>query len=92
LFNQGDVAERAHWDAYQRHWSTAIARTSAEHAPWFVVPADKKWFTRLVVAEAVVCALEELELDFPRLEGARRNELEAARRVLESEDTTRART
>jgi PPK2 family polyphosphate:nucleotide phosphotransferase len=84
-FNARDVAERAHWDEYQRHWSGAIARTSTAHAPWYVVPADKKWFTRLVVAEAVVCALEELELDFPCLEGARKEELEAARRALLSE-------
>jgi PPK2 family polyphosphate:nucleotide phosphotransferase len=90
-FNQGDVAERAHWDDYQRHWSTAIARTSTEQAPWFVVPADRKWFTRLLVAEAVVCGLEELELDFPRLEGARKKELEAARRALEAERETKAR-
>jgi len=84
-FNMGDVAERAHWDDYQRHWSSAIARTSTEHAPWYVVPADRKWFTRLVVAEAVVAALEELELDFPRLEGERRAELERARAQLASE-------
>jgi PPK2 family polyphosphate:nucleotide phosphotransferase len=87
-FNERDVFERAHWDAYQRHWSTAIARTSSERAPWYVVPADKKWFTRLVVAEAVVAALEELEeleLDFPRLEGPRRAELERARAQLASE-------
>ena len=90
-FNQSDVAERAHWDEYQRHWSTAIASTSTEHAPWFVVPADKKWFTRLLVAEAVVCGLEELELDFPRLEGARKKELAQARRALESEGAAKPR-
>jgi len=84
-FNEGDVAERAHWDEYQDHWSHAIARTSTARAPWFVVPADKKWFTRLVVAEAVVAGLEELELDFPRLEGARKKELARARKRLEAE-------
>ncbi|HEX6883776.1 MAG TPA: PPK2 family polyphosphate kinase [Planctomycetota bacterium] len=84
-FNELDVAERAHWDEYQRHWSTAIARTSTAHAPWYVVPADRKWFTRLVVAEAVVAALEDLELDFPRLEGERRAELERARKQLAAE-------
>jgi PPK2 family polyphosphate:nucleotide phosphotransferase len=85
-FNAGDVDERAHWDAYQRHWSSAIARTSSLQAPWYVVPADRKWFTRLVVVEAVVEALAELELDFPRLEGARQAELERARRALAAED------
>jgi PPK2 family polyphosphate:nucleotide phosphotransferase len=84
-FHALDVAERTRWDEYQRHWSRAIGRTSAAHAPWYVVPADRKWFTRLVVAEAVVCALEELELDFPRVEGERRKELETARSELLSE-------
>lgn len=84
-FNEGDVTERGHWEAYQRHWSTALARTSRETAPWFAVPADKKWFTRQCVAEVVVSALEELELDFPRVAGARKKELERARRRLETE-------
>ena len=85
-FNARDVAERAHWDEYQRHWSEAIARTSTQHAPWAVVPADKKWYARLVVAETLVAALEELELDFPKLDGPRRAELEAARRTLAAEE------
>ena len=84
-FHASDVAERAHWDAYQERWAAAMQRTSADHAPWYVVPADKKWFTRLLVAEAVVCGLEELELDFPRVGGPRKKELEDARRALESE-------
>jgi len=84
-FNARDVAERAHWDEYQRFWSEALARTSTKHAPWTVVPADRKWYARLVVAETLVAALEELELDFPQLDGRRRAELEDARRSLESE-------
>jgi len=84
-FKARDVAERAHWDEYQRHWSEAIARTSTKHAPWTVVPADRKWYARLVVAETLVVALEELELDFPTLDAARRAELEAARRTLAEE-------
>jgi PPK2 family polyphosphate:nucleotide phosphotransferase len=84
-FNEGDVTERARWDEYQEHWSEAIAKSSTAHAPWLVVPADKKWLTRLVVAEALVAGLEDLELDFPRLEGERKQELERARRALESE-------
>jgi PPK2 family polyphosphate:nucleotide phosphotransferase len=84
-FNARDVAERAHWDEYQRHWSEAIARTSTEHAPWMVVPADRKWYARLVVAETLVAGLEELELDFPRFDAARKGELESARRTLTSE-------
>ena len=84
-FNLSDVLEREHWDEYQRLWSLAIARTSSAHAPWFVVPADHKWFTRLCVAEATVAALDELALDFPRLEGVRRRELSEARRRLATE-------
>ena len=84
-FNEGDVAERARWDDYQKHWSTAIERTSTDEAPWFVVPADKKWFAHLVVAEALVAGLADLELDFPRLEGPRKQELARARKLLEDE-------
>ncbi len=84
-FNLNDVHERRHWGEYQRHWSHALASTSSAEAPWYVVPADHKWFTRLLVAEAVVAALEELELDFPRLAGARLRELALARTLLESE-------
>lgn len=84
-FNEGDVAERARWDDYQKRWSEAIAKTSTKHAPWLAVPADKKWFTRLVVAEALVAALEELELDFPKLDGERKRELARARKALEDE-------
>jgi PPK2 family polyphosphate:nucleotide phosphotransferase len=84
-FRTSDVEERAHWGEYQRRWSAAIAATSRACAPWYVVPADRKWFTRLVVAEALVAGLEELELDFPRLGRERRAELRAARRALEAE-------
>ncbi len=81
-FQRSDVLERARWTEYQRGWSEAIARTSTEHAPWFVVPADRKWFARLVVADALVAALEELKVDFPKLDAAQRAELRAARREL----------
>ncbi len=84
-FNEGDVAERARWDEYQLHWSNAIAHSSTAHAPWFVIPANKKWFTHLIVAEALVAGLAELELDFPRLEGPRKQELARARKTLEAE-------
>jgi PPK2 family polyphosphate:nucleotide phosphotransferase len=85
-FNRADVTERGHWKDYQHHWSEAIDRTSTKQAPWWVVPADKKWFARLVVAEALVAALEELELDFPRLDPVRLGELEEARLALEAEE------
>jgi hypothetical protein len=68
-------------EAYQ----DAIRHTSAPHAPWIVVPADRKWFSRLVVAETVVVALEGLDLAFPEVSAAQRKDLEAARVELESE-------
>jgi PPK2 family polyphosphate:nucleotide phosphotransferase len=84
-FALGDVAERQHWKAYMAAYEDAIRRTAAPHAPWIVVPADHKWFTRLVVSNAIVDALEELDLKFPTIDAARRAELVDARRMLESE-------
>jgi hypothetical protein len=62
-----------------------IRHTSSPEAPWYVVPADTKWFTRLVVADAVVDALEEMKLAFPKVDRARRKELAAARAALQRE-------
>jgi PPK2 family polyphosphate:nucleotide phosphotransferase len=84
-FSAGDVAERRHWDEYQRAYEDAIRATAAEHAPWYVVPADNKWFTRLVVAGAVVQALGQLQLEYPRLGEEARRRLAAARAELEGE-------
>jgi PPK2 family polyphosphate:nucleotide phosphotransferase len=84
-FSLADVHERQHWKDYMRAYEDAIRETATKHAPWFVVPADHKWFTRLVVAAAVVDALEELELSFPKVNGRQRAELRAARRLLERE-------
>jgi PPK2 family polyphosphate:nucleotide phosphotransferase len=66
-FAMSDVTERAKWDAYQDAYQDAIAATAAPHAPWFVVPADNKWFTRLVVVGALVLALDDLDLHYPKL-------------------------
>jgi len=84
-FSLADVHERQHWKDYMRAYEDAIRGTATKHAPWFVVPADQKWFTRLVVAAAVVDALDALDLRFPRVDGRQRAELRAARRVLERE-------
>jgi polyphosphate kinase 2 PPK2 len=65
-----------------------IRHTATAHAPWHVVPADHKWFTRLVVAAAVVESLKELDLSFPTLDRTRRKELEAARKTLEREKSS----
>jgi PPK2 family polyphosphate:nucleotide phosphotransferase len=84
-FELNDVHERQHWKDYMRAYEDAIRETAAKHAPWFVVPADHKWFTRIVVAAAVVEALEELDLHFPKVTTKQRAELGAARRMLEKE-------
>jgi PPK2 family polyphosphate:nucleotide phosphotransferase len=84
-FAAGDVTERQHWSEYQDAYEQAIRNTAAEHAPWYVVPADNKWFTRLVVAGAVVDAIAQLELAYPKISSKARQELDAARAQLEAE-------
>ena len=84
-FSPSDVAERQHWKEYQRAYEDAIRATAAPHAPWYVVPADHKWFTRLVVAAAIVDALEGLDLHYPKLDAAQRRALAAGRRELLAE-------
>jgi hypothetical protein len=65
-----DIAERKHWDEYMSAYERAIRATSNEEAPWYVVPADHKWFARLIVARAMLEALENLDLHYPKTEGA----------------------
>jgi PPK2 family polyphosphate:nucleotide phosphotransferase len=84
-FSTADVREREFWDDYMTAYEETIRRTATKHAPWFVIPADNKWFTRLVVAEAMANALEELNLALPTLSAAKRKDLEVARRALERE-------
>ena len=85
-FSPADVAERLHWDEYQTAYEEAIAATATPHAPWFVVPADHKWFSRLVVVEAMVAALEDLGLHLPVMGPEDHARLAEARRQLEAED------
>jgi PPK2 family polyphosphate:nucleotide phosphotransferase len=84
-FSASDVAERGHWRDYQEAYEQAIRNTASEHAPWYVVPADNKWFTRLVVAAAVVDTMARLKLHYPVVGKAKRQELAEARRKLEAE-------
>ena len=85
-FDAADLAERAYWDEYQAAYQTAIAATATPQAPWFVVPADHKWFAHLVVVTALIEALENLDLAFPEVSASQRAALEAARARLEAED------
>ena len=81
-FSTADLAERAHWKDYMRAYEDMIRNTSTDFAPWYVVPADHKWFTHLVVAEALVHALESLDLQYPVLDAKHKRELAAVRRAL----------
>jgi PPK2 family polyphosphate:nucleotide phosphotransferase len=89
-FSLADVQERRHWDAYMAAYEDMIRHTSSAHAPWYVVPADHKWFTRLVVVSAILDTLRSLDLAFPSIEPDRLKELEAARLELASEAATAA--
>jgi PPK2 family polyphosphate:nucleotide phosphotransferase len=84
-FSMNDVHERKRWDDYMVAYEDMIRATSRPAAPWFVVPADHKWFTRLVVAAAVIEALESLDLAFPKIEGKALKEMGKIRRALEAE-------
>ena len=84
-FSMGDVAERKLWDKYMAAYEDMIRHTSRPEAPWHVVPADNKWFTRLVVAAEVVEALDRLGLKYPKVAGAARRDLERARQILRNE-------
>lgn len=81
-FSQADIDERAYWDDYTMAYEEAIGATGAEHAPWYIVPADHKWFARLVVAAAVAEKLREMDPQFPIIDGKQRKALDAARRSL----------
>jgi PPK2 family polyphosphate:nucleotide phosphotransferase len=84
-FSADDIHERAYWDEYQHAYEQMIRHTSTKNAPWYVVPADNKWFTHLVVAAAIVETLEGLKLSYPPVDDAKRKELEAARKLLLNE-------
>jgi PPK2 family polyphosphate:nucleotide phosphotransferase len=81
-FSAADVGERAHWDDYMKAYQDAIRATATPAAPWYVVPADRKWFTRLVVAAAIARALESLGLHYPQVTPAQRQALMQAKESL----------
>ena len=85
-FSMGDVAERKLWDKYMAAYEDMIRQTSRPEAPWFVVPADHKWFTRMVVAGSLVQELQALGLDFPKVEGKALKELQDVGKALKKED------
>jgi PPK2 family polyphosphate:nucleotide phosphotransferase len=78
-FQPSDLDERDRWDDYMRAYEDVLSHTSTKHAPWFIIPADHKWFARLAIAEVVVQALERLDLRFPKISEAQRSALASAR-------------
>ena len=81
-FSEADIQERECWDDYQEAYEDMIRHTATEDAPWYVVPADNKWFTHLVVAAAIVETLEGLDLAYPKVDAAKLKGIAAARRAL----------
>jgi PPK2 family polyphosphate:nucleotide phosphotransferase len=84
-FSAADVKERKCWDEYQTAYEKMIRNTASEHAPWVVVPADNKWFSRLLVVATVVDALSEMKLEYPKISEGQLAELKAARKELVKE-------
>ena len=84
-FSTADVKEREYWDDYMHAFEEAIQATARQHAPWYVVPADHKWFTRLIVAAAIVEAVEHLGLSYPQIDAIKKKELVTAREALARE-------
>ncbi len=89
-FSASDVKERQHWDDYMKAFEDMIRNTATEDAPWYVVPADNKWFTRLVVAAAIIDALASLDLHYPKVDDKKLEELAAAKKTMLSENRKRS--
>jgi PPK2 family polyphosphate:nucleotide phosphotransferase len=85
-FSLADAKERQYWDKYMEAYEDCIRHTASEHAPWYVVPADRKWFARLVVAAAVYDLMRRLDLKYPVVDDAKKAELAAAREALVGKD------
>ena len=84
-FSEADAKERQHWKDYMAAYEDAIRATAKPWAPWYVIPADNKWFSRLVVAGAIIEAMDSLDLHYPAVDDAKKKELAAARKLLLSE-------
>jgi polyphosphate kinase 2 (PPK2 family) len=82
-FSASDVREREYWKDYMKAYEDVIINTASKHAPWHVIPADNKWFTRAAVAAVIVETLEELNVDYPKVDPKQRKELQAARALLD---------
>ena len=88
-FSSGDIKERGFWDDYQKVYTEAMEATSTEKSPWYVIPADNKWFTRVAVSEIICQHLEAMKLHYPELNEAQKAELAECKKMLESEATSK---
>jgi polyphosphate kinase 2 (PPK2 family) len=86
-FDINDVRERGFWEKYLKAYEEVLNHTSTKYAPWYIIPADRKWFTRLVVAEIISQRLAGLNLHYPQVSEEHRQELLAAKKILEAEET-----
>jgi PPK2 family polyphosphate:nucleotide phosphotransferase len=84
-FSEADLKEREYWDEYQKCYGEAISATNKKHAPWFIVPADHKWYMRLAVSEIIVNAMKKLPIDYPKLNEEQLNKLNICKEKLENE-------
>ena len=85
-FSASDAKERGFWDEYMRVYTDAMQNTSTKNAPWHIIPADKKWFTRVAVSEIIIKKMESLNLQYPKITEAQRQSLLEAKKILESEN------
>ncbi len=85
-FSQSDVEERKYWDKYQQAYEDAINATSTEYAPWYIIPADRKWFMRYTVGTIITQKMESLDLHYPQLSEKQMEELGKAKKLLEGEE------
>ena len=84
-FSSGDIKERSYWNDYQTAFEQAISKTSTKHAPWYIIPADNKWFSRIAISDVIIHTLKELNLQIPELEAKEKAKLESAKQILLSE-------
>ena len=84
-YSAADLRERGYWDQYQAAYEDMLSHTSTEYAPWHIIPADRKWFTRACVADIIVAKIESLDLSYPTVSDEEHEAIEAARRELEAE-------
>jgi PPK2 family polyphosphate:nucleotide phosphotransferase len=84
-FSSGDIEERKYWDEYQKAYQEAISATSKKHSPWYIIPADRKWFARLAVSEIIVREMKKLKSEFPKLNEEQLQDLEKSKQSLMNE-------